>query len=214
MPKEQKSNMSSTTKAENGNTASGNLLTESPTQWSYHSLLLNDFIDQIESETVNDEHYHKFFDSIKDKQGKYIQKLEKEITLLESKYNIVMLAVTYFSALKELGSKEFDPEVMTVISQHMNIRPTDSIEIILGRAGKFITDLDVKRNELKKMTPTEGVKVDRSYFTHLIITVAKHMKYFIDKRLVTVPEFAAMINDMQTENEVMEKQAKLRNHAR
>jgi hypothetical protein len=203
-----RSNLLSIWRRANGNTLPVNLQQASHIQQLYHSILLSDFINQVEAGTYNVEVYNRFFEDIRDKQGRYIAKLVKEITILETKYNIIALSVTYFSALKQLGGSELDKDIFAIVSQHINIRPTDSIEVILSRSTKFITDLEIKKQELERIKPTEGVKVDRSYFTHLVIAVSKHMKCFIDKKQITVAEFAEMINDLRLEVEEVEKMNK------
>jgi hypothetical protein len=215
MLKRHKNNTLSTSPVSNGNTASAQMPSGSHTQWSYHNLPLSVFIDQIESGKVSTEIYEQFFEAIKDKQQKYIAKLVQKINILESKYTLIMCAITYFECCKRMGISEFDADIMEIIKQHINIKDNDTVDVILSRAQKFITDLELLRHELEKISPKggEGIKADRSYFTHLIIAVSKHMKSFIDKRVVTVAEFAEMINDLRSENEEVSKQIKSRNHA-
>jgi len=216
MRRKQNSNTSSTISEKVGSTASAQTQPASPIQWSYHSLPLNLFIDQVEDGTVQPDIYNTFFESIKDKQQKYITKLIQKINLAQSKYDLIKTAVTYFQAAKQLGVVEFDAEVLNVLKQHINIRDTDSADTILSRAAKFLTDLELLKHELNKISPPteDGVKVDRSFFTHLIIAVSKHMKAFIDKRLVSVGEFAEMINDMRAEQDAVRSQYNTKRHAR
>lgn len=210
MRKKTNSNTSSTNPKRVGNTALDQQPQASPTLLSSHNLPLSTFIDQIEDKTVDVDIYNEFFESIKDKQQRYISKLIEKINLAQSKYDLIVTATTYFQAALQLGRTELDPEVISVIKQHVNVRDTDTIATILSRAQKFLTDLELLRHELNRISPPteDGVKVDRSFFTHLIIAVVKHMRCgFIDKRLVTVGEFAGMINDMREEQAAIYSQS-------
>lgn len=141
--------------------------------------------------------YEEFFNAIKDKQGRYINKLIDDINLLQTKYALAQLAIKYMEL-----TNERDAEVMSVLSSYLAIRPTDGLKIILTRSRKLLSDIDLKRKELERISPkADGSKVDRKYFTRLIVQVQKHFKIIIIKKEVTVAEFAEMIIDLRNEIE-------------
>lgn len=217
MRKKTKHNTLSTSAPTAGSTASSAQQQAFLTPWSYHNLPLNKFIDSIEIGLPDETIYNQFFEAIKDKQQRYISKLIRDINLMQTKHNVVKTAVVYFRIAAKIGMTEFDADIIAILKQHINIRPGDNADIILARAGKFLTDLELKKHELNRLSPPagdEGAKVDRSFFTHLLIQVGKHMKYYIDKASVTVAEFADMINDMREEQEQLRSQINGNRYAR
>lgn len=217
MRKGHSNNTLSTNRRKVGDTALDQKPAASLIPRSSHNLPLNDFIDQIEAGTVDQDIYNEFFESIKDKQQKYISKLIQKINLAQSKYDLIMTATVYFKVAIQLGVTNLDKDVIAVLKQHINVRDNDSVDVILSRAQKFLTDLELLKHELNKISPPteEGAKVDRSFFTHLIIAVVKHMKCgFLDKRLVMVAEFSCMINDMREEQAAIRSQYNTKRYAR
>lgn len=141
--------------------------------------------------------YEEFFNAIKDKQGRYINKLIDDINLLQTKYALAQLGIKYMEL-----TNERDVDIMKVLGNYLAIRSTDGLKIILTRSRKLLSDIDLKRKELERISPkTDGSKVDRKYFTHLIVQVQKHFKIIIIKKEVTVAEFAEMIIDLRNEIE-------------
>jgi hypothetical protein len=201
--------------AVNGNIAQENMPTAYPTKWSFHNLPLSLFIDQIEYNTVDADIYAQFFDAIKDKEQAYLMKLIKEINLLESKFNLVYLSVEYFKTMKLIAGMEPEQEVMDLLSQHITIRSTDTIDMILSRAKRFITDLGIKRQELDKIMPKNtGQAPDRNYFNHWLNTISKYYQCYVDEKIITVGRFAGMIVNFLNEMENIKRLNSKTNGAR
>ncbi len=203
MQSSQAINTQSTLKG-NGNLSSLSqpLPTDSPSPWSYHTLPLNLFIEQVDNGTVDQSIYEQFLDAIKDKEQSYIQKLIKEINLLDVAYSCAQLCIQYYEQIN-------DPEVFNVIVKLVPLaRTTDTLELILTRSKKMLTDLELKKKELDNIMPEGGgsLKPDRKYFSQLTLQLSKHLKFQIDKRNTTVAEFADMIVDLRETAEAMDRE--------
>ena len=174
-----------------------------PFGWTYWTLPLNLFIEQIQDGTVDELIYLQFLDGIKDKEQSYIQKLAKEVNGLEVVYSTVQLAIRYYEQIN-------DPEVFAVIIHFVpGAQTTDSLEMIGTRSRKMLLDLDLKRKELKEITNTDKRSIpDYAFFTQLTLQVSKHLKFQIDKSKTTVAEFAAMIHDLRQTNDHIERELK------
>lgn len=198
------------------NLESGSVLSESMpsgyhTKWCFHTLPLSVFIDQIENGTVDEDIYNEFFDTIKDKEARYIKKLVESINLLQTKFNLAQVSIKYFEILQLIEGEKPDQDVMKILCSYLAIRPTDGLQIILTRSKRILSDIDLKKTELKKITPPlSGKKADRKYFSHLIIQVTKHLKAPVNKKETTVGEFAEMVIDLRDTREQEQKQANAR----
>ena len=174
--------------------------------WSYHTLPLNLFIEQVDNGTVDQLIYDEFLHAIKDKEQSYIQRLVKEINILEVKYMAAQVAIQYYDKIN-------DPKIFEVIVQMVvSAQKTDTLELIYTRSKKMLTDLDLKKADLEAvLSKNESGKVDRKYFSHLTLHVSKHLGYQVDKRNTTVAEFADMIVDMRETSELMQNEIKKHN---
>lgn len=179
---------------------------ESPIAWSFHTLPLSVFFRQIDDGTVDEDIYNEFFDAIKDREGRYIKKLIKEINLLQVKFSLCQAGIVYMEL-----TDERDEDIMKVLAKYLAIRPVDTLKIILTRSRKLLSDIDFKQKELTRISPKgDGTKVDRKYFSHLIVQVQKHLKITIIKKETVVGEFAEMIIDLRDEIEKQEQQQNAR----
>lgn len=165
-------------------------------KWSYLNIPLDVFIKSVCDKSIDPDIKEQFFDSIKDKQYKYIQKLTKEINILEIKYNCIQTSVMY------LEKNPGDIEVLAVIKTFILINATDSIGVILSRGKRFLTEADTKREELKRITAgIDGKEPDEKYFNQLTISVGQHMGYHINRKETLANEFADMVNNLIETNE-------------
>lgn len=173
---------------------------------------LNEFINQVADGTIDPLVYEEFADAIKDSEQSYYEILCKEINILESKYLCIQLGVKYMEVVENI-SKEAYEEMRNQLKKILPIRDNDSLQVILGRSVRLVTELEEKKAELEKIKPTsEGEVADRKYFTHVIIQLTKFYKFQIDKFKTSVAEFAEMIIDMRETNKAIEMQ--LNKHAR
>lgn len=203
MPKNKKRFLQFTLNRGSGATSPLNTPQASPLPYTFHSLPLNVFIDQIEAGTVDQSIYDNFFYTIRDKQQNYIDKQIKEINLLEAKYNHIMLGI------KIMESEGMDEQILKVIKGHISINMKDSLSIIYAKSKKLIIDADIKKKELERIIPKEkGGKADRDFFDFLIFEVSKYLRFQIDIYKTTVSQFARMINSMREAGEAAQKQIK------
>lgn len=180
--------------------------TDSTLIYTYQNCPLDIFMVSLDNGNPDLEIYEQFFDTIKDKEQEYIQKLVKEINLSEFKYNLITVGVRYFECAAIL-KRERDEEVLAILSRMIIINKNDSLKIIVARSKRFLEQIDTKRKELEALAPGSnkgGKKADSEYFNFLIVQISKYMKFFVDKRVVTVAQFAQMILDLRKECEAME----------
>lgn len=184
------------TSKENGNTSSPPVAQVFPSSYTYHSLPLNLFIEQVCNKTIDPIILEQFFESIKDKQSKYIKKLEKEINILEIKFNCIQTSVMYLEKFPG------DIEVLSVIRTFILVNTNDSLGIMLTRAKSFIVDAKTKRMELDRIQSGQNSREpDHKYFNQLLVSVGQHMGFQVNKKETTVSEFAEMINNLIETNE-------------
>ena len=177
--------------------------------YDYHTMPLNIFIERVDNGTIDEGIYNEFLNAIKDKEQSYIQKLIKEINLLEARYVFSQTAIRYYEQIN-------DPEIFSVIIQLVtSAQRTDTLQMIVTRTGKMLTELENKKRELETILPKEaGQKHDRKYFTHLILQASKHLKYQINKKETSVEDFAEIIIDMRATYEALEKEFKKSKNAK
>lgn len=189
-----------TSRAENGNTLSGNTAQAFPSSYTFHSLPLNLFIEQIESGEVDKGIFDNFFYTIRDKQQSYIKKLTNEINILESKYNCILFGIKTM----EIGGR--DDEMIKIIQTWIPISKDETFKMMYSRSKSLIQQADLKRTELERIVPKgEGVKADRDFFDFMIVEVSKQLKFQLDQFKTTVSIFARYINDMREQNERLSK---------
>lgn len=177
----------------------------------FQKTILDDFINSIEDKNVDEGLYLEFFDAIKGKQQNYIDELIRSINIAETKYNLVKVAVSYFE-LNDLLGRDWrkDVEVIRAIGKHVRIGAKDSLQTVLTRAARYITDIEEKRAELALLDKSgeKGVIADSEYFTFMIVQISKYMKFHINRKQTYVAEFAEMIIELRKENERIEQQIK------
>ena len=176
------------------------MLSDFQLQQQFHNTALNDFINSVCDNTVHPQLWLLFCDKIKDKQAAYLQKLIHKINILSARYELSKAAVKYFEVLDEIAGMEPDEEVMTVLKSFLAITPTDNLQKILDRAAGLLMQLDILKKEYDTLKPVDdGEQPGYEFFTQIIVSVQKHIKFQINKKETTVAEFAQMIVDLRNE---------------
>jgi hypothetical protein len=169
----------------------------------YYSILLGDFVRQTCNDSVNPETLEEFLNQVKDKKAAYIQRLVREINIMETNFNLVQLIVKRLSikldetAVQNNGllSRE---ELWKTLTGIIPVRKTDSLQLVVSRSKRILMDLRAKQEELKRIMPIgEGSKIDRKWFSRLIIEVEKFFKIQIDRERKYLCDFVELVIDMK-----------------
>ena len=171
-------------------------------QQQFHNTALNDFINAVCDNTVHPQLWLLFCDKIKDKQAAYLQKLIHKINILSARYELAQAAVKYFEVLEQIAGMEPDADVIKVLQSFIAISPTDNLQKILDRSAGLLMQLDILKKEYETLKPVDdGEQPGYEFFTQIIVSVQKHVKFQINKKDTTVAEFAQMIVDLRNEIE-------------
>lgn len=141
--------------------------------------------------------YQQYCDRVRDKQQEYVQKLAKEINLLEAQYNLVQLIV------KRLET-EFSQQVFSMLGRIMMVKVsvktyTRDLQIIASKSKKLLFNIEKKRKELQDLTPAESgdEPITRKYFTAWIIQLSKHTGVQLNRHTMMTGEFCDYICDLR-----------------
>jgi hypothetical protein len=153
------------------------------------------------NETIDSDVYAEFSYNLQG-EGNYGENLLRDINLLTYRYESAQLFI------RVLQFRD-DDRVRKFLSQFINIKPGDTLSIILSRSKRLLQEIENKKSEYARIAPVaEGKKPDRKYFNHLIIEVSKYVKFQIDKHKMLLCEFVELINDMREYAEQIEAKIK------
>lgn len=207
----------STRKQESGNslTTKQQLQKELSQKWSYHSILLGDFIEQVISGTVDQDIYSEFIYAIKDKEQQYADKLMKDINLLESKYNQAMTIVKYFECIEKLRTynsefvHEDEEQVWKLLISLIPVRKGEKLQVIATRCARLLNEIENKKAELNQVNKVSSgsTKADRTYFNRMIVTVQVSLKIpTINRKETLLCEFVELYIVMREQQEYLERE--------
>jgi hypothetical protein len=195
---------------------------ESQNKVTYGNIMLHDFIEQVENETIDQSIYDEFIFKIKDKEQTHIAKLLKDINILQTRYNNVMLIVHKLDIerkIKLLNPKIEIPDsdwVWKILMNMIPCRKGEALNIIIVRSNKLLEEKKVKEMELKQLQPvTDGrQRADKNYFNRIIVAVATYHKIQIIRKTQLLCEFVEMLLMMREQQEHLEQELKKQNHGR
>jgi len=162
--------------------------------------------------------YTEYVNAIEDKEQRYILRLTKEINLLQCKLVMIHSIINTISTEYQLTGKS-DEKLLANLRKYINVTgkfdPNDTdgymrdLEFVIANYKRLMIEFQTKKIEYEKLIPKNSKsKVDRKYFDSIITQISKHMKSIIDPKNITVSLFVAMMMDMKTEAERIEKEIK------
>ncbi len=130
--------------------------------------------------------------------------LNKDINLLETKFNMIQTIVKLleFFPVPSL-IEEVSPELDQLLGFPVPLDPTDKItyahsrEGALGHGTRYWSEAQAMRTQLPAPDPAGVTKITREYFDQVIVALSQYNKFKISKHDTTVGEFTAMIQDMR-----------------
>lgn len=154
-----------------------------------------------------------YLDAMKDNKRQYVMKVASQVNVLVTKLNLATLIITRLEY--EFKQEIFD-ELGRLVQLPKTLRwdtPTNrarSIERLKTLRANLERQLANKQIEYQRITPVKASgdgKATRAVFTDLIVAVAKHMQFPIDRHKVFLSEFVGYVVDMREKFERDRKQA-------
>lgn len=162
--------------------------------------------------------YTEYVNAIEDKEQRYLLKLTKEINLLQCKLVMVNSIIKTIATEYQVTGNS-DEKLIIQLRKFINVTgkfdPKDSeaylrdLEVVIANYKRLMIEFETKKIEYEKLIPkTSKSKVDKKYFDSIITQISKHMKSIVDPKNITVSLFVAMMMDMRTEAEKIDKELK------
>jgi hypothetical protein len=153
--------------------------------------------------------YIQFVDLTADIDSQYIQRLDRDIKVLQLRLTRIDFCIRYLSL-------QYDEELVQVLRK-MNFRfkfnpdnrvqYTKDLQAVIHRTSPLQMQLEMKQAELKAYQDKQkGEKPDRIYFTKILTRLGEFMHFRIDPKVTTVAEFAIMKKDYVTHCENLKNQ--------
>lgn len=167
--------------------------------------------DQLELLIAWEAIYEQFLDAMNDRDGLHKIKLRAQINGLEFDYKLIQLCIQYL----KVGYK---PNIAEILTKHIRVdgrlNPEDQasyfrlLQTTKNRAQRLQVKIGEKKAELaiiEKQSTGSTVRPTKNHFDNLIAQVSRFMKFYIDRRQVSIGEFTSFYMQMQQESEAIQK---------
>jgi hypothetical protein len=156
--------------------------------------------------------FERFLDAMKDSDGLYMMRLNAKINTLEFNYKFIHLCLERL----RVGYSRFAADCLRkLIRVDGELNPEDqdryfrALQTVQNRAQRLQVEIGDKKAEkalLEKTTTGSTVQLTREHFDNLIGQVSRYMKFYIDRRIVSIGEFVSFYMQMREEGEAIKKQ--------